>query len=170
MPHLILLIGLPGSGKSSLAGQLAVQIPESYIISTDAIRAELFGEEAVQGPWLLVWRQVEAQFRAAVEQINDGKISRAIYDATNAARRKRRDVLTLARAAGFTKITGIWVDTPLQVCLERNRRRDRSVPEAVIERMYRQLRDAPPSPAEGMDRLLRYSSTSEYGNCDLRGQ
>ena len=167
MPQLLLLIGLPGSGKSSLAGQLAIQVPGSWIISTDTIRAELFGEEAVQGPWLLVWRQVEDQFRCAVEQIKDGKSSRAIYDATNTARRKRRDVLTLARAAGFTKITGVWVDTPLSVCLERNRRRDRSVPEAVIERMYRQLRDVPPSPAEGMDRLLRYSSTSEYGNCDV---
>lgn len=168
MPHLILLIGLPGSGKSSLARQLAVQVPRSRIISTDAIRAELFGSEAVQGPWLLVWRQVEAQFRAAVEQIRNGKIPRAIYDATNTARRKRREVLTLARGAGFTQITGIWVDTPLQVCLARNRQRDRSVPEAVIERMDRQLRDVPPSPAEGMERLLRYSS-AEYGNCEVLG-
>ena len=48
--QLILLIGLPGSGKSSLAEQLVAQSPGSAIISTDAIRAQLFGDEGIQGP------------------------------------------------------------------------------------------------------------------------
>ncbi len=155
--QLILLIGLPGSGKSSLAEQLVAQSPGSAIISTDAIRAQLFGDEGIQGPWLLVWKQVQHQFSQAVEQINLGQIPRAIYDATNAARRQRREAIALARATGFTKIIGIWVDTPLQLCLERNRRRDHQIPEAVILRMGRQLRDAPPALGDGLDQLIRYS-------------
>ncbi|MGF1480295.1 MAG: AAA family ATPase [Cyanophyceae cyanobacterium] len=158
MPHLILLIGLPGSGKSSLARQLTVVYPRSQIIATDAIRAQLFGDEAVQGPWQLVWRQVEVQFRSAVESIQAGSIPQAIYDATNVARRQRREAIALARATGFTHLSGLWLDTPLPVCLERNRRRERFVPVTVIERMYRQLRGAPPALDEGLDRLVRYSS------------
>lgn len=148
MKLLILLIGLPGSGKSYLAQQLLLEAPQRQLISTDAIRYQLFGNEAIQGPWLLIWREVQRQFQQAVGQV--------IYDATNAQRRHRREVITLARAAGFTHITGLWVDTPVWLCLARNRRRQRQVPEDVILRMHRQLRDAPPTLQEGLDRLVHY--------------
>ena len=81
----------------------------------------------------------------------------AIYDATNAQRRHRRKVIALARATGFTHITGLWLDTPVWLCLARNRRRVRQVPEDVIFRMHRQLRDAPPTLEEGLDRLIRFT-------------
>ncbi|MGK7873635.1 MAG: AAA family ATPase [Xenococcaceae cyanobacterium] len=155
-----MLIGLPGSGKSSLAEQLVAKSPGSQVISTDAIRAQLFGNEGIQGPWLFVWRRVQLQFSHAVEQINLGQIPEAIYDATNARRRHRKEAIALARATGFTEIIGIWVDTPLQLCLERNRRRDRTVPEEVILRMHRQLQDAPPALDDGLDQLIRHSSTT----------
>ena len=155
--QLILLIGLPGSGKSTLAKRLAAEALGSKIVSPDAIRAELFGDEATQGSWLLVRHQVEHQFRRAVWQMERGEIPGAIYDATNAVRRQRREAIALARATGFNEITGIWLDIPLEVCLERNRHRDRRVPEAVIERMQRRLQGAPPTLEEGLDLLVRYS-------------
>ena len=158
---LLLLIGLPGSGKTSLAQQLIAADPKLKLISTDAIRKQLFGDEATQGPWLLIWREVEQQFRQAVKLIACGKASAAIYDATNAQRRHRREAIALARATGFQFITGVWVDTPVWLCLARNRRRDRFVPELVIFRMHRQLRDASPAISEGLDHLIRYSARSQ---------
>lgn len=152
--HLLLLIGLPGSGKSYLAQEL-VKDRQRRLISTDTIRYQLFGNEATQGPWLLVWREVQRQFQQTVIQ-GDDSIQEAIYDATNVQRRHRREVITVARATGFTQITGLWVDTPVWLCLARNRRRQRQVPEDVIFRMHRQLRDAPPTPQEGLDRLIHY--------------
>jgi predicted kinase len=154
--QLILLIGLPGSGKSTLANQLVAKSPGSLIISTDAIRAQLFGHEAIQGPWRLVWHEMQRQFSYAVEQIQLGKVPQAIYDATNAVRRHRREAIALARQTGFTKIVGMWVDTPLLLCLARNRRRDRPVPEAVILRMYCRLQLAPPALEDGFEGLIRY--------------
>ncbi|MEH2136983.1 AAA family ATPase [Nostoc sp.] len=161
MTKLILLIGLPGSGKSTFAKQLLAECPQMSLISTDAIRGQLFGSQALQGPWLLIWREVERQFQQAIYTANT-----AIFDATNAQRRHRREVIALARELGFTQITAIWVDTPVWLCLARNKRRSRQVPEEIILRMHRQLRDAPPSLEEGLDGLIRLSEKSEYGNCD----
>ncbi|MDM9379573.1 AAA family ATPase [Chlorogloeopsis sp. ULAP01] len=148
MTRLILLIGLPGGGKSTLAKQLLAECPQWRLVSTDAIRGLLFGNEATQGSWLLIWREIRRQFQQAI-----ATDSTVIYDATNAQRRQRREIITIARDLGFTQIVGIWVDTPIWLCLARNKRRERQVPEDVIFRMYRQLRDAPPSLLEGLDSL-----------------
>jgi predicted kinase len=161
MTKFFLLIGLPGSGKSTLAKQLLAECPQMSLISTDAIRGQLFGSQALQGPWLLIWQEVEQQFQQAISTENT-----AIFDATNAQRHNRREVIALARDLGFTQITGIWVDTPVWLCLARNKKRSRQVPEEIILRMHRQLRDAPPSLEEGLDKLIRLSEKSEYGNCD----
>jgi predicted kinase len=149
MTQLFLLIGLPGSGKSTLAKQLMAECPQMQLISTDVIRGQLFGSQAIQGSWLLIWREIQWQFQQAIAIEKT-----AIYDATNAQRRHRRELITLAQDVGFTHITGIWVDTPVWLCLARNKRRSRQVPEEIILRMYRQLRDAPPSLEEGIDSLI----------------
>jgi predicted kinase len=157
---LFLLIGLPGSGKSTLAKQLVTKCPQMQLISTDAIRGQLFGSEATQGPWLLIWGEIERQFQQAVATDKT-----TIFDATNAQRRQRREIITLAREVGFTHITGLWVKTPVWLCLARNQKRQRQVPQDVIWRMYRQLRDAPPSLEEGIDHLIYFPERREYGNC-----
>ncbi|NEP91214.1 MAG: AAA family ATPase [Okeania sp. SIO2C2] len=150
MSKLIILIGLPASGKSTLARKIVTRYPQCQLISTDAIRAQLFGDEAIQGPWLQVWQQVQQKFYQAVRQT-----SLAIYDATNAQRRQRRQVIDLAKESGFTHLTGLWLDKSLELCLTRNQQRQRQVPEEVIMKMYRQLTDAPPSCEEGLDILKR---------------
>lgn len=152
--RLLVLIGLPGSGKSSLAAALVQQCPQRCLIATDVIRSQLFGDEAIQENWLKVWREVGKQFQHAVQQIATGQSLEAVYDATNAVRRDRRRVIALAHAYGFTNITGIWVNTPLEVCLQRNQQRDRRVPDSVILQMYRRLMGAPPAVADGCDRVL----------------
>ena len=146
---LVLLIGLPGSGKSTFARSL-----NSRIISTDAIRAQLFGKEAIQGDWLKIWLEVRSQFQQAVNAIASGEIEFAIYDATNAVRKQRKSAIALARNSGFTYITGVWINPSIEVCLERNRMRSRQVPEAVIDRMARRLYGAPPTLEEGLDEIV----------------
>ncbi|WP_413166723.1 AAA family ATPase [Capilliphycus salinus ALCB114379] len=149
MSKLILMIGLPGSGKSFFARQLSAKHPKYKLISTDSIRAQLFGNEAIQGPWLRVWSQVLQQFQQAVEEGTD-----AIYDATNTQRRQRKDVITIARKIGFHPIFAVWVNIPLEICLQRNQNRPRQVPEEIILKMHRQLTDVPPSLQEPLDSLI----------------
>lgn len=151
MARLLILIGLPGSGKSTLATQL-VATEGWQVVATDRIRGQLFGDEAIQGSWFQIWAEVERQLRA-IAQTPDGK---AIYDATNTRRRQRRDLIALTRSWGFDRIEAAWLDVPLELCLARNRQRDRQVPPDVIRKMHRQLQDAPPSLEEGFDRLVCY--------------
>jgi len=151
---LIFLIGIPGSGKSSIATQLVRAEPRLCLISTDNIRAQLFGDAANQGSWQQIWREVGTQFRQAVDQIAIADGAAAIYDATNEVRRQRRQAIAVARDCGFTHLIGLWVNTPLWLCLERNQQRDRQVPDAVILRMHRRLQGAPPMLADGLDQLF----------------
>jgi predicted kinase len=118
----------------------------------------LFGDESVQGCWLKVWREVDREFREAVQAIASGTAREAIYDATNVVRKSRRQAIALARGCGFTYLTGIWLNEPLEVCLQRNQQRDRQVSDAVIERMNRRLWGAPPSIQEGFDCLIEIKS------------
>lgn len=152
----LMLIGVPGSGKSTLCEFLRAQNPRVYLISTDAIRAELFGDASYQGPWPLIWREIERRLDQAVTQSRHGSACGAIYDATNAVRRHRKAVLHAAIASGFTRLSGLWLDPPIETCLSHNRMRERQVPEQVIRQMQRQLRTDPPTLAEGFSRLVHY--------------
>jgi predicted kinase len=159
MPNLVVLIGVPGSGKSTVAAQF--QSLGYPVISTDQIRAELFGDAAIQGDWPLIWQQVEQRFRQASQQSQRAnrqanQQTLAVYDATNARRRGRREVIRLAHQTGFRLVLGFWLNPPLAICLERNRQRPRFVPEAVIRRMHQQIRSSPPRLSEGLDLLVHY--------------
>ncbi len=152
--ELVLMIGVPGSGKSTWARQLQQLQSDCLIVSTDRIRAMLFGDETIQGSWFSVQREIRQQLQQAVIQIRGGQARLALYDATNTKRRYRRDLIALVRSIGFTHITAVWLHPPLELCLLRNQGRSRQVPEAVIHRMDRQLWSCPPRLREGIDRLL----------------
>jgi predicted kinase len=50
MPYAHVMIGAPGSGKSTKAEMLA-ELSDSAIVCLDTLRKELWGDEAIQGPW-----------------------------------------------------------------------------------------------------------------------
>ncbi|MGB3138780.1 MAG: AAA family ATPase [Nodosilinea sp.] len=153
MPMLI-LVGIPGSGKSTWAKQFIASNCGYWIVSTDNIRARLYGSEAVQGDWRQIWQQVIAQWQQGNEAIRRQEIKGVIYDATNARRRHRREAIAAARQIGFAPIALGWFDVPLSTALERNEGRSRQVPADVIAAMHRQIQGAPPSTAEGVERVL----------------
>lgn len=162
MASVIILIGVPASGKSSLAEQMlrtsnrsadrdsnSLTHGQTQLISPDRIRATLYGSAATQGNWTEIWAQVQQEFTNAAKSQQS-----VIYDATNYRREYRKDVIDLAKEHGFKPITGIWLNVPLWICLSRNENRDRSVPEDVVVDMYRTLTYHPPSLSEGFDRIL----------------
>lgn len=151
---LLMLVGIPGSGKSTWARDFVLANPRYRVVSTDALRVQLYGDEAVQGDWLRIWQRVVTHWQQGITAIQRGELDGVIYDATNARRRHRREAIAAARQAGFTSITLVWFDLPLSLALERNRGRSRQVPADIIAAMHRQLQGAPPSVQEGVDRVL----------------
>lgn len=150
-----MLIGLPGSGKSTWACRFCQSFPELGYISTDQIRKDLFGDEAIQGPWREVWQRVLNDFDHTVEAAQRGHCIGTVYDATNTQRKGRRRVIRAGQRAGFTRFIAVWIDAPLDHCLSRNRQRSRRVPPEVIETMARQIAGTPPHWEEGFDAVYR---------------
>lgn len=146
-----LLIGQPASGKTTLARALAPLLtgpsePPAVILSTDAIRAEVFGDAAVQGPWQEIQKLLHQRLIAAVEQGIP-----VIVDATHARRAWRLALTQSLLLPRPVEWIGWWLFTPLPTCLAWNARRDRPVPLPVIQEMAAALADPHfgPSRAEG---------------------
>jgi predicted kinase len=137
------LIGPPSSGKSTFAKQLIQLNPTARIVSTDAIRALLFGDESIQGDWSLVEQKVLSQMQEAFDAGCP-----VIYDATNARREWRQSILRRVSRSDVQWIA--WhLQTPLYLCKAWNAKRQRQVPEAAIEEFFQALRDNPPQQSEG---------------------
>ena len=75
-----MLVGLPGSGKSTWAEKQNMDI-----FSSDAIREELYGDASIQGDNNLIFDLLHSRI---IENLKSGKDS--IFDATNLSSKKRR--------------------------------------------------------------------------------
>jgi predicted kinase len=71
-------------------------------------------------------------------------------DATNLDSRERRHWIQMAREFGYD-VHAVFFDVPLEVCLERNQRRQRVVPADVMQKMAARLQ--PPKFEEGFSKI-----------------
>ena len=142
------LIGCPGSGKSFLAEQLQQRLPQYGIVSTDQIRLDLYGDEAIQG----LWTEIEPEIFAQIHRLQTAGQG-IIYDATNTQWVYRQQFLAKLKDHGITHINAWVLPTPLEVCLSRNQRRSRQVPPAIIQAMFDQMQQYPPQLSEGFQQI-----------------
>jgi predicted kinase len=138
----VILVGLPGSGKSSYLRDRGI-----VALSSDAVRLLLAGDETDQ----TIHRKVFATLRYLLKQRLAIGQPVTYIDATHLTRWERRPYLKLAEIYGCD-VEAIFFDVPLEVCRERNRRRNRVVPDEVLERMAAKL--VPPTVEEGFDRVV----------------
>lgn len=129
MVKFYMMIGLPASGKSTIAKEIAER-ENAVIISTDDLRQELLNDVNSQENNNLIFKEAERRLKTNIEAGRN-----VIFDATNINYKKRRDWLNRFNKYAVKKI-GILVATPYEECLERNAWRERKVPEEVIKRMY----------------------------------
>ena len=71
-------------------------------------------------------------------------------DATNLTPHERANWIKLAKDYGY-EVQAVYFDVPLEICMERNRRRDRIVDEEVMRRMAAKLK--PPTFEEGFSKV-----------------
>ena len=170
MNHLILYVGIPGSGKSYHAEETARLLREGgrnvRIFSSDAIREELYGDANTLGNASEVFGVMENRLFAHFSADHN---SVAIYDATNLVAKTRKGLLDRIRRKFVCFFECHFMACRISECKRRQFVRDRQVPEAVIERMVRQFQA--PYYNEGWDaiRIIEggrlYNILDEYDDC-----
>ena len=143
-PRVVLLAGLPGSGKSTWARSQC-----GGVLSTDEIRLLLSDDVTNQR----IHRAVFATLRYLLRRRLELRMPVTHIDATNTTPQERRAYIKLAQFYD-ARVEAVFFDTPAETCKQRNRGRERIVPDQAIDMMAARLR--PPSLAEGFDQVTVY--------------
>ncbi len=139
--YVVLAIGLPGSGKTTWFGRRGVTP-----LSSDLLRNILFDDVEEQRYQGLVFSTLRSLLRARLI----ARMPWNYVDATNLSVHERRQWIKMAKSFGY-EVQAVFFDVPLEVCLERNRQRDRSVSEDVMRKMAEKLK--PPVFEEGFEKI-----------------
>ena len=139
--RIVVLVGLPGSGKSTYLERLG-----ATGLSSDTIRQWLADDETDQ----TIHERVFASLRFMLRQRL--AIGRPVtyIDATNLTTQERQPYVGIGKSYGC-QMESVFFDVPLAVCLERNAGRHRVVPEEVMAKMAAKL--VPPTVEEGFARV-----------------
>ena len=149
MPTFTMMIGLPGSGKSTIAHTFFL---DDVVYSSDAMRAELFGDERDMDHNDMVFDTLHQRI---FDRLSAGQD--VVYDATNINYKRRMQFLRRVRALDHNIITYcVFCHASYDVCLARNADRQNPVPESAIHDMYTKF-DIPMY-AEGWDHINVYDT------------
>jgi predicted kinase len=139
--YVVLAIGLPGSGKTTWFKRRGVTP-----LSSDLLRTILFDDITEQRYQGLVFSTLRSLLRARLI----AKMPWNYVDATNLSPHERRQWIKMAKSFGY-EVQAVFFDVPFEVCMERNRRRDRVVSDEVMQKMAERLR--PPNFKEGFSKI-----------------
>jgi predicted kinase len=137
----VLAIGLPGSGKSSWFKRHNITP-----LSSDMLRSLLFDDPTEQRFQDLIFSNLRSMLKArliARRPLN-------YVDATNLTPHERLSWIKLGHDYGY-EVQAVFFDVPLEVCLERNHKRERVVADDVMRRMSAKLKA--PTFEEGFSKI-----------------
>lgn len=137
------MVGLSGSGKSSVAKEIAENNPNTIIVSLDNIGEELTGDYGNHENNEKVFKVFRKRIREALENNTN-----VIADATNITMRSRRAIIENIKGIKCNKIVYL-IPKPFRQCKIDNLNRQHPVPEEVFDRQIRKFQI--PFMKEGFD-------------------
>lgn len=153
MSKFIMLVGIPASGKDTLARQYAAEHTNVVIHSSDDIRVELCGSIVDQSKNARVFEIMRSRSLCDIQMGKD-----VIYNATNLSYRKRRAILQAMKKEGAF-CEAVVIVCPPEMAKQRNAARENPVPEYVIDRMARSFQM--PFENEGFDSIRIVNTTHD---------
>ena len=151
----IVCCGIPGAGKSTWFndklknGDWGPFSPLAVRINMDEIRIDVTGSDEDQSKNHIVARLAESKLKWNLD--NGAPI--IVWDNTSITPKYRKVVIELAKKANY-RVLCVFFNTPLDVCLSRNKNRSRVVPEDVIRNMHNNITLNPPTKEEGFDDII----------------
>ena len=167
-PTFYMIVGIPGSGKSSFCNLMLDYSKNSVHISSDSIREELYGDESIQDNPDTVFRIMQERM---LDTLALGK--NVFYDATNITYKHRKAILDKIPSYVRKECFVVWA--PIEECIDRDNRRGRTVGKDVIDKMLKNFQS--PYYDEGYskitictgmgDTIHTYRKEPEYMNLNI---
>ncbi|MFX1239580.1 MAG: AAA family ATPase [Promethearchaeota archaeon] len=158
---LTMLVGIPGTGKSTLAKKMMETCPQGrVIVSSDEIRFNMlnYSETGVDFDPTVearVWNLIESSVKNVIAASLTKEI---VLDATNVRRSNRSKFIKIAKENGI-KTRAIVLYKPLEEVKEQNMSRKRIVPDDVIENFFDRFQ--PPTKDE-FDTIINIGSRRKF--------
>lgn len=155
-PTMWVLVGLSGSGKSTIAAQIANENPSTVIVSSDAIREELTGNYEDQEHNEEVFKIFHDRIRKNLENKKN-----VIADATNLTMKSRRAIMQKINGIDVYKVCYI-IPKAFEKCKIDNQNREHSVPNEVLDKQIRRFQI--PFYEEGFDEICISPTKEKFFN------
>ena len=124
-------------------GSSAAALPRSPATCSARLLFDDIAEQRWQG---LVFSTLRSLLRARLI----AKMPWNYVDATNLSPHERRQWIKMAKSFGYD-VQAVFFDVPLEICMERNSRRERTVSDDIMKKMAERLR--PPDFKEGFSKI-----------------
>lgn len=157
MKNLFIMVGVPGSGKTTFLDNIKKKVKDKNIeiVSRDSIRFSLVKPEE---DYFSREAEVQTKFWKEINQhLAEGK--HVFVDQTSISIASRKKLLK--NIHGYDFCFALIMDTDLQICIERNKKRTgrACVPEKIIYQMWNNYEK--PRHDEGFDGVLNCNSNGE---------
>lgn len=147
---LYIMVGIPGSGKSSYVKQKCNNDDNSLRVSRDEIRYNILKENDAY------FSKEKEVFNQFIQEINRLlHMGFTVYaDATHINEVSRAKVINNIDDRVIGSLNAIYMNTPYSICKIRNEKRygREKVPEKVIDQMFKKL--TKPTKQEGFDNIF----------------